>query len=155
MRSCLSKAATPRPPARLPKHSRTVPKSVPSRFSGAFRPDPTSSCFHHPRFSMNTLAQQSDLGSPHVGRGRLATASMVGTSLEWYDFTIYNTLSALVFNHLFFPSVDPLAATWRRDIRQSGGPYRPSGCPDAYARADGNYHGADGFPADLCGHRHL
>ena len=60
---------------------------------------------------MNTLAQQSDLGSPHVGRGRLATASMVGTSLEWYDFTIYNTLAALVFNHLFFPSVDPLAGT--------------------------------------------
>lgn len=60
---------------------------------------------------MNTLAQQSELGSPHVGRGRLATASMVGTSLEWYDFTIYNTLAALVFNHLFFPSVDPLAGT--------------------------------------------
>jgi metabolite-proton symporter len=36
---------------------------------------------------------------------------MIGTSLEWYDFTVYNTLAALVFNHLFFPSVDPLAGT--------------------------------------------
>lgn len=48
---------------------------------------------------------------PRVGRGRLAGASMIGTSLEWYDFTVYNTLSALVFNKLFFPSVDPLAGT--------------------------------------------
>lgn len=40
---------------------------------------------------------------------RLAMASMVGTSLEWYDFTVYNTLAALVFGKLFFPSIDPLA----------------------------------------------
>ena len=39
---------------------------------------------------------------------RLAGASMVGTTLEWYDFTIYNTMAALIFNQLFFPSVDPL-----------------------------------------------
>src|SRR5690242_16357911 len=43
--------------------------------------------------------------------GRLATASLVGTTLEWYDFTIYNTLAALVFNRLFFPSFDPLTGT--------------------------------------------
>ena len=29
--------------------------------------------------------------------GRLATASSVGTTLEWYDFTVYNTLAALIF----------------------------------------------------------
>jgi len=60
---------------------------------------------------MNTLAQHSPLDHPHPRRGRLAAASMVGTSLEWYDFTVYNTLAALVFNRLFFPSVDPLAGT--------------------------------------------
>ncbi|MEG1118258.1 MAG: MFS transporter, partial [Janthinobacterium sp.] len=43
--------------------------------------------------------------------GRLATASMVGTTLEWYDFTVYNTMAALIFNHLFFPSFDPLTGT--------------------------------------------
>jgi MFS family permease len=43
--------------------------------------------------------------------GRLATASLVGTTLEWYDFTIYNTLAALIFNRLFFPSFDPLTGT--------------------------------------------
>ena len=42
---------------------------------------------------------------------RLITASLVGTTLEWYDFTIYNTLAALIFNRLFFPSFDPLAGT--------------------------------------------
>ncbi len=40
---------------------------------------------------------------------RLATASMVGTTLEWYDFTIYNTMAALIFSRLFFPNFDPLA----------------------------------------------
>ncbi|ATF90180.1 MULTISPECIES: MFS transporter [Burkholderia] len=61
---------------------------------------------------MNALASTSPtLEQPRAGRGRLATASMIGTSLEWYDFTVYNTLAALVFNHLFFPSVDPLAGT--------------------------------------------
>ena len=43
--------------------------------------------------------------------GRLATASIVGTTLEYYDFAVYNMLAALVFNRLFFPSVDPLSGT--------------------------------------------
>jgi MFS family permease len=42
---------------------------------------------------------------------RLAFASMAGTALEYYDFAVYNTLAALVFNKLFFPSVDPLTGT--------------------------------------------
>jgi MFS family permease len=45
------------------------------------------------------------------GIGRLATASSVGTTLEWYDFTVYNTLAALIFNQLFFPTFDPLSGT--------------------------------------------
>ncbi len=43
--------------------------------------------------------------------GRLATASIVGTTLEYYDFAVYNTLAALIFNRLFFPSFDPIAGT--------------------------------------------
>lgn len=38
---------------------------------------------------------------------RVLYASVVGSIIEWYDFVIYGTAAALVFNHLFFPSVDP------------------------------------------------
>jgi hypothetical protein len=31
-------------------------------------------------------------------RARSAAASMLGTILEWYDFSIYNTMAALIFN---------------------------------------------------------
>jgi metabolite-proton symporter len=45
------------------------------------------------------------------GVRRVVVASLVGTSLEWYDFFIYGTAAALVFNKLFFPSFDPLVGT--------------------------------------------
>ena len=53
-----------------------------------------------------------DVGSSFRPRiTRLAAASSVGTTLEWYDFTVYNVMAALVFNRVFFPSFDPLAGT--------------------------------------------
>ena len=41
----------------------------------------------------------------------VAVASMIGTTIEWYDFFLYGTAAALVFNKLFFPTFDPLAGT--------------------------------------------
>src|SRR6478672_6337655 len=42
---------------------------------------------------------------------KVIVASLIGTSLEWYDFFIYGTAAALVFNKLFFPTFDPLVGT--------------------------------------------
>ena len=42
---------------------------------------------------------------------KVGVASLIGTSLEWYDFFIYGTAAALVFNKLFFPSFEPLVGT--------------------------------------------
>jgi MFS transporter, MHS family, shikimate and dehydroshikimate transport protein len=38
-------------------------------------------------------------------------ASVLGTMIEWYDFLIYGTAAALIFNKLFFPTFDPLVGT--------------------------------------------
>ncbi|MFE2165289.1 MFS transporter [Streptomyces sp. NPDC059447] len=42
---------------------------------------------------------------------RVVAASLVGTTIEWYDFFLYGSAAALVFNKLFFPSSEPLVGT--------------------------------------------
>ena len=42
---------------------------------------------------------------------RVVVASFIGTAIEWYDFFLYGTAAALVFNRLFFPNFDPIAGT--------------------------------------------
>ncbi|MEV0051136.1 MFS transporter [Saccharopolyspora shandongensis] len=50
---------------------------------------------------MRRLSEQERMGR------KAGIASFVGTSIEWYDFYIYGTASALVFGKLFFPVVTP------------------------------------------------
>ena len=43
--------------------------------------------------------------------GRVALASLIGTTMKWYGFFLYGTAAALIFNQLFFSSFEPLAGT--------------------------------------------
>lgn len=42
---------------------------------------------------------------------KIVAASLIGTTIEWYDFFLYGSAAALVFNKLFFPEADPLTGT--------------------------------------------
>ena len=42
---------------------------------------------------------------------KVALASLVGSTVEWYDFFLYGVVAGLVFNHLFFPTEDPTIST--------------------------------------------
>lgn len=42
---------------------------------------------------------------------QVAVASFIGTAIEWYDFFLYGTAAALIFNRLFFPTFNPLSGT--------------------------------------------
>jgi metabolite-proton symporter len=54
------------------------------------------------------LAETAAVSGEHV---KVAFASLIGTAIEWYDFFLYGTAAALVFNKLFFPDFDPLVGT--------------------------------------------
>ena len=43
--------------------------------------------------------------------GRVVGSSMIGTTIEWYDFFLYNYAAAIIFNRLFFPTFEPLTGT--------------------------------------------
>jgi len=53
----------------------------------------------------------TDTSARGSGRRRTVIASMVGTTIEWYDFNIYGSVAALVFGKLFFPDMAPAVGT--------------------------------------------
>ncbi|AQA25331.1 shikimate transporter ShiA domain protein [Rhodococcus sp. MTM3W5.2] len=50
-------------------------------------------------------------GPAAAARSRVAMATLAGTTLEWYDFFLYGTAAALIFNKQFFPSLSPSVGT--------------------------------------------
>ncbi|WP_197375226.1 MFS transporter [Mycolicibacterium baixiangningiae] len=58
------------------------------------------------------IAPGSDAAEPDARRVRTALlSSLVGTTIEWYDFFLYATAASLVFNHAFFPDQSSFVGT--------------------------------------------
>lgn len=51
------------------------------------------------------------MNKPNRLVNQVVLASFIGTTVEWYDFFLYGTAAALVFNQLFFPDFSPQAGT--------------------------------------------
>jgi MHS family shikimate/dehydroshikimate transporter-like MFS transporter len=61
--------------------------------------------------STASLAADQPLAADGAALRRIIFASIIGSMIEWYDFTLYGTAAALVFNKLFFPTADPWIGT--------------------------------------------
>src|SRR3954469_12845370 len=71
---------------------------------------------------------QAEPGSQRIQVRRAALASAIGTTIEWYDFFLYNTAGALVFPHLFFPASSTYAGAMQGLVTYfGGGAARPIG----------------------------
>src|SRR5207253_7289541 len=59
------------------------------------------------------VAASRAAGAAHAvnSPGQVLFASLIGTTIEFFDFYIYATAAVLVFPHLFFPATDPTSAT--------------------------------------------
>ncbi|PPF45957.1 MFS transporter [Pseudoclavibacter sp. AY1F1] len=65
---------------------------------------------HDPQTSTSSVPTAPPKVSLKEAR-RIAFAAFVGTALEWYDYFLFGTAAALVFNRLFFTDLNPAGAT--------------------------------------------
>ncbi|OZI70941.1 MFS transporter [Bordetella genomosp. 12] len=56
----------------------------------------------------DSIAAHEQTEEQKVGLKRVIWSSILGSILEWYDFYLYGTASALIFSQLFFTSLDPV-----------------------------------------------
>src|SRR5258707_3806620 len=55
--------------------------------------------------------QAASQGKAGMSIGKIALASAIGTTIEWYDFFLYGVVTPIVLNKLFFPNYDPIVGT--------------------------------------------
>ncbi|WP_329568056.1 MFS transporter [Streptomyces sp. NBC_01361] len=60
---------------------------------------------------MSRFTSPSSEGPRTTPLAKVIGAGVVGTTIEWYDFFLYGSAAALVFDKLFFPKADPLVGT--------------------------------------------
>jgi MFS family permease len=65
--------------------------------------------------------RQGASARPRSSLRQVVLASLIGTTIEWYDFFLYGTAAALVFGKLFFPSKDPLTGVLQAFLTYSLG----------------------------------
>src|SRR5579871_5893994 len=58
-----------------------------------------------------TMAQNSSAVHEKAQLRRAVVAATIGTTIDWYDFFLYSTVTGLVFGKLFFPNSDPTTGT--------------------------------------------
>lgn len=61
--------------------------------------------------TIDPAARTQAADPPTQSMSSVAAASLIGATIEWYDFILYGTAAALIFNRQFFPSLDPVAGT--------------------------------------------
>jgi MHS family shikimate/dehydroshikimate transporter-like MFS transporter len=61
--------------------------------------------------SVFALEQHGSGATSGIALRRVVWSSVLGTTVEWYDFLVYQTAAALLFNKLFFPSFSPAVGT--------------------------------------------
>lgn len=63
------------------------------------------------RASETAAKQASDVKLSQRDIRRVAVASLIGTTIEWYDFYVYGIAAALIFSQLFFPEFSEASGT--------------------------------------------
>lgn len=59
---------------------------------------------------MDDSSQQKYVPSKKEMR-KVVIASLLGATIEWYDFFLYGVVAGIVFNKLYFPTADPFIGT--------------------------------------------
>lgn len=86
-----------------------------------YRPDADTETLSEERSSSETVAGWNDMSrvdthaaghsAPPSQIRTIVASSVIGTTVEWFDFFAYSTAAALILNALFFPDFDPLVGT--------------------------------------------
>ena len=169
-RIAISASASAGPPRTAPPPTRRMP-GRPASPSPIAAPRSSASCRASGPAAPDRIGQADSMASEATALAqttplrRVVMASMIGTTIEWYDFFLYGSAAALVFNRLFFPTYDPLTGTLlrlrhlRARLRRAAGrrhrlrpfrrPDRSQAAADAEPDPDGRGDGADRPAADL------